>query len=81
MRQAKSYLQNTMGQQRLNNIMVFHVHKERTDKLNLVNIANEIVRGSEARRQRFGQFEEIDRRRKRVAVRTQSVQVCLRNDV
>ena len=75
LRRAKSYLQSTMGQQRLNNIMVLHVHKERTDKLNLINVANEFVEGSDARLHRFGQFDEIDRRRKLVAVRLQSVQV------
>ena len=53
LRRAKSYLQNTMGQQRLNNIMVLHVHKERTDQLNLVNIANNFIRGSDSRNLRF----------------------------
>ena len=75
MRRAKSYLQSTMGQQRLNNIMVLHVHKERTDKLNLITVANEFVDGSETRLARFGRFDDTDRRRKNVPVKTQSVQV------
>ena len=49
MRRAKSYLQSTMGQQRLNNIMVLCIHKERTDKLNLITVASKFVDGSECR--------------------------------
>ena len=75
MRRAKSYLQSTMGQQRLNNIMVLHVHKERTDKLNLITVTNEFADGSETRLARFGRFNDTDRRRKNVPVKTQSVQV------
>ena len=75
MRRAKSYLQNTMGQQRLNNIMILHIHKERTDKLRLTEIANEFVRDSEARLRRFGRFEEVNWCRRNVSVKSQSVQV------
>ena len=46
MRRAKSYLQSTMLQSRLNNIMMLHVHKDRTDKLNLIDVANDFVHGS-----------------------------------
>jgi hypothetical protein len=49
LRRAKSYLQSTMKQMRLNNIMVLHVHKDRTDALDLVDIANDFVRGHENR--------------------------------
>lgn len=47
MRQAKSYLQSTMRQQRLNNIMVHHVRKMCTDKLDLITVTNEFVDGFE----------------------------------
>ena len=47
-----------MGKQRLNNIMVLHVHKELTDQLNLVNIAYDFVRGSDSPNLQFGRFEE-----------------------
>ena len=40
LRRVKTYLRNTMGQERLNNLMVLHVHKEITDKLDLISIAN-----------------------------------------
>ena len=43
-----------MTQQRL---MVLHVHKERTDALNEVDIANELVGDSEHRLRMFGKFQ------------------------
>ena len=33
LRRVKGYLRSTMSQQRLNNLMVLHVHKERTETL------------------------------------------------
>ena len=47
MRRVKTYLRSTSGQMRTNNLMVLHVHKERTDSLDLVNVANEFVEGHE----------------------------------
>ena len=46
LRRVKSYLRSTMG---LNHLMTLHVHKESTDSLNLVQIANEFVQGNESR--------------------------------
>ena len=74
MQRAKLYLQSTTGQQPMNNIMVFHVHKKRTDKLTLITVANEFVDGSETRLARFRRFDDTDRWRKNVPVKTQSVQ-------
>ena len=45
MRRVKSYLRSTKGQKRLNHLMTLHVHKESTDLLNLVQVANEFVCG------------------------------------
>ncbi len=40
-RRVKTYLRNTMGQERLiNHLMVLHVHKELTDDFDLISIAN-----------------------------------------
>ena len=36
MRRVKSYLRSTMTQERLNHMMVLHVHKDMTDSLNLL---------------------------------------------
>ena len=60
MRRAKSYLQSTIGQQRLNNIIVLRVHKKRTNKLDLITVANKFVDGSEIRLARFGCFDDTD---------------------
>ena len=57
MRRIKSYLRSTMGQERLNHLMLLHLHKEKLDKLDLVFIANEFVSGSEHRLSFFGKFD------------------------
>ena len=51
----KSYLRSTMSQQRLNHLMVLHVHSDHTDKINLVDVANynELIADNEHRRQVF----------------------------
>ena len=41
----------------LNNIMILHVHKDRTDLLNEINVANEFVSDSEHRLWLFGRFK------------------------
>ena len=40
LRRVKTYLRTTMTQERLNNLMFLHVHQERLDKLDLLNIAS-----------------------------------------
>ena len=37
------YLRSTMGQDHLNNLMLLHVHKEATDKLDLIARANDLL--------------------------------------
>ena len=56
MRRVKSYLRSTMTQERLNHLMILHVHKELTDSINLCDVANEFVRVHERRYQVFGSF-------------------------
>ena len=53
-RLIKTYLRSTMSQQRLNNLMMIHVHKNRTDALNLVELGNDFVFGNDHRKQFFG---------------------------
>ena len=43
-----------MKQGRLNHLMLLHVHKECTDDLDLVNIANDFIFSSEHRKNIFG---------------------------
>ena len=45
-----------MSQIRLNNCMVLHVHKDLTDDLDLAEIGNRFVAGSEHRESLFGKF-------------------------
>ena len=53
-----SYLRATMTQESLNRVMVFHIHKDVTDKLNLTDIGNEFVGQSEHRLVLFSSFPE-----------------------
>ena len=49
MRRVKTYLRSTMRQERLNNLLTLHVHKDHTDELDLMAVANEFVSHSEHR--------------------------------
>lgn len=51
-----SYLRSTMSQGQLNHLTMLSVHKDLTDKLNLVHVANNFVFGGENRVRTFGQF-------------------------
>ena len=59
MRRIKMYLRSTMGQARLNGLMVLHVHKEKTAQISLLKIANTFV-NSEYRKSVFGTFSAAD---------------------
>ena len=54
------YLHSTTGDSRLNHIMMLHVHKDRTDALTLVDVANNFVGEKENRKQLFGKFSAND---------------------
>ena len=57
LRRVKTYLRNTMSQQRLNNLLVLHVHKDIIDTVNLKSIANDFIKDSEHRHKVFGAFD------------------------
>ena len=57
LRRVKTYLRNSMNQERLNHVAVLHVHQERTDELDLTEIAIEFVSKCDTRRQIFGSFK------------------------
>jgi hypothetical protein len=44
-----NYLRATMGQPRLNSLMILHCHQDTADRLNLIEIAEEFVYASEKR--------------------------------
>ena len=56
LRLIKTYLRSSMSQLRMNNLMVLHIHKENLDQLNMVEVANDFVTGSEHRLTLFGTF-------------------------
>ena len=56
LRRVKTYLRSTMTQMRLNSLMVLHIHKEKTDALDLTSIGKEFVALKEIRVRVFGQF-------------------------
>lgn len=56
LRREKNYLRSTMTQERLNYLMLLHVHKEKTDSLDLKEVLNEFVGCSEHRCNIFAKF-------------------------
>lgn len=56
LRRVKNYLRTTMTQDRLNNVMLLHAHKQRTDNLNLQEIATNFACRNKRRRNYFGSF-------------------------
>ena len=59
MRRVKSYMRSTMTQERLNHLMILHVHRSLTESLDLIEIANSFV-NCEHRLTIFGKFCSID---------------------
>ena len=57
LRRVKTYLRNSMNQDRLNHAAVLHVHQERTDEFDLADIANDFVSKCDTLRQIFGSFK------------------------
>ena len=56
LRYIKNYLRTTRFQERLNNLMVLYVYKERLDHLDFTSIAQDFVNGREGRMSLFGSF-------------------------
>jgi hypothetical protein len=54
MRRLKTYLRQTMGQQRLNDVMLLHIHKERTDRIDIKSVARAFVSANDDRIRFFG---------------------------
>ena len=56
LKRIKTYLRNSMTQQRLNHCVILHVHQEKTDNLNLIEVAQEFVEKNDRRKGFFGKF-------------------------
>ena len=54
MRRIKNYLRTTMTSQRLNSVMLLHVHRELADALDMNILVNDFVTGSSNRKEIFG---------------------------
>ena len=51
-----------MTQQRLNHLMLLHIHKCHTNNLDLIDVANDFIDGNEHRKNFFGsEFKQTDR--------------------
>ena len=74
-----TYLRTNMGSSRLNNAMVLHIHKDRLDKLSMVDVANDFVFESDHRKTLFGRLDDIDLRRKNIPVKSVGIQVNINN--
>uniref|UniRef100_H3AEC9 Uncharacterized protein n=1 Tax=Latimeria chalumnae TaxID=7897 RepID=H3AEC9_LATCH len=55
-RRMKTYLRSTMPEKRYNNLLMLHVHKDRTDEIDLKCIAREFVQRNQGRHNLFGSF-------------------------
>ena len=60
MKRVKTYLRSTDSDCRLNHLVVLHVHKNRTDSLNMVEVANAFVERNDSRHPIFGVIGEKD---------------------
>ena len=56
MKRLKTYLRSTMGQSRLNHLMVLNTYKEMLDSMDIVSVANEFIQANEHRLHVFGHF-------------------------
>ena len=56
LRRLKTFLHSNKSQPRLNHTMPLHIHKERTDELDLVEIAKNFNAVNDRRRLYFGNF-------------------------
>ena len=56
LRRVKSYLRSTMSQEQLNNCMILHIYKEKTDEIDLTKVAKEFISANDRRKLFFGHF-------------------------
>ena len=60
MRRLKNYLRSTMGDNRLDNLMVLCIHKESLGQIDMVKVFNEFVAKKITKRRLFGVFSKED---------------------
>ena len=57
LRRLKTFLRSTMTQNRLNHVMLLHIYKEKTDKIDLTKVATKFVSVNDRRRTFFGCYD------------------------
>ena len=57
---VNNWMRSTMLPTRFNSVSVLHFHKDRTDKLDVIKIANAFVHGDDNRMRIFGKFTYDD---------------------
>ena len=62
-RRSKTWLRSTMSQKRFNSVTTLNVHKLRTDKIDIVDVANKFVGNCDNRLKHFGRFTKDDMRK------------------
>ena len=60
LKRLKTYMRATMGDERLANLMLLHIHRDKTDSLNLVEVANKFVGNKDSRKSMFSPFTTRD---------------------
>ncbi len=60
LKRLKTYLRSTTGDNRLNHLMMIHVHQDKTDELDLRTIANEFIAANDNRKRVFGLLKNKD---------------------
>ena len=56
LRRLKTYLRSTMGQERLSRVVVLNSHKDFTDKIEILEVAQRFVEVEQTRKMYFGSF-------------------------
>ena len=56
LRRVKSYLRSTMGQSRLNHVIILNAHKQRTNELDICEVAKDFASKNSRREEYFGHF-------------------------
>ena len=57
LRRIKDYLRSTMTQKRLNHLIIMHTHKDKTEDINMIDIAKTFICFNDRRRSFFGSFQ------------------------
>ena len=73
LKRVKTFLRSTTGDSGMNHLMVLHAHRDKTDAINLIDVANDFVGDNETRKSMLGKFSNNDLPRKS-KLETKSVQ-------